>query len=579
MNTLKKIYGTLALLLVCAAAWGQTVTDQTTIPTSGECIFATVTQINLAARVNVNGSLVIRNEGSNPVTIMNVSTGNNIAESNKTDADGNKIILGYYTLYDMFRVGDGMTLEIDGGEGGIIIDGGSKLIFPPNFPQSIKLTKDNEKIVSEALKEGEGHKKLRRACIYTAGTLIRKNYNCDNREFSNLAGGKIRINGPYKTTTIENCTFTRARSYQGCGISVNSQINQKDDPPTGVPPSEEAVAITINNSTFTECYLKLYPDELNTDKSGAVFRFNGTWCGNLYMTNCVMENNFTAGDVNSLQWNANGIGNLEPKCIMKGCTFRNNVAAGNGAAMLIEGNISFEKPVTEVYNNEAKGYGGGIWVNGYSGGKVLELREDPIDVDLNENLKIYNNRAGTYGGGVVYRINEKCKLPATSQIEVNLSGAKIYNNTVSGDDTDVKYNGGGVYLSDSSEPDSAYVFRVNLDGSEIYNNTAKDYGGGIYVENLRGSRKADESDEPDESDKSDKYFRVNLNTGKVYGNTANDSGGGIYVEKANVHIGKTESTDSLSVRHNNAKVSGGGLYVHGGNVEIDNIFLKRNVAS
>ncbi len=516
MNTLKKIYGTLALLLVCAAAWGQTVTDPDKIPTSGECIFKTVTQINLAARVDVNGSLVIRNEGSNPVTIMNVSTDNEKAESGKTDADGNKIILGYYTLIDMFRVGDGRTLEIDGGKGGIIIDGGSKLIFPAKFPQSITLTKDNGKIVSEVLKEGDGHKKLQRSCIYTAGTLILKNVTFVNGDFCNVDGGHIRINGPSGTTTIENCTFTRARSYQGCGISVHSQHES--------PTSSEDIAITITNSTFTECYLKLYPDELNPDKSGAVFRFNGTWCGNLSMTNCVMENNFTAGDVNSLQWNAIGNGTLEPKCIMKGCTFRNNVAARNGAAMLIEGTISFEEPVTEIYNNEAKGYGGGLWVNGYSGTSELQLREDPIKLDLNKNLKIYNNKAGTYGGGVVFRISDGCTLPATSQIEVNLNGADIYDNK-SGT------YGGGVYIENGSKPERAYVFSVNL------------------------------------------------NSGKVYGNTANDSGGGIYVEKADVHIGKTESSDSLSVRHNNAKVSGGGLYVHGGNVDIDNIFLKRNVAS
>ncbi len=517
MKASKYIYVLFAMLLVTATAWGQE-----TIPTTGTKNLTG--NVNLSKMLTLTGNLTIKNTGTGPITIKNTA-------SKPSDKD--------YTLVAMFEVPDGKTLTIDGGEHGIIIDGGAVFNYPANFPQSIDI--DNPQGIST----GSGHKKLDRGCIRSYGSVVLKNVTLQNGDFTYNHGGLLRLLGPSGKTTIDNCTFKRARSHQGCGISVNS--NEE------VPTNEQTIAITISNSTFKECYLLKYPDD--KDQSGAVVRFNGSWCGNLKMTNCIMENNFEAGDINCLQWNAIGNGTLTPECQLDGCEFRNNVTAGDCSAILIEGTLTFVNNVTKVYNNRAGGYAGGILAHGYAGGIKLKLRKDPIVYNMNDKLWVHNNQAGMYGGGIVFLFTDACRLPKKSVIHAKLNGAKVYNNTA-------QTEGGGVYVSNRTRNDSLYTFVVRLDKGEVYKNSAGNAGGGAYV--------------------SQSEVSVGLSSTEklvVRENTA-PNGGGICISEGTdkTKVTKLTVTD-VSVESNEAtNGNGGGIYMTGGNIDIVQGSFYRNEA-
>lgn len=161
----------------------------------------------------------------------------------------------------------------------------------------------------------------------------------------------------------------------------------------------------------------------------------------------------------------------------------------------------------KIHDNEADGYGGGIWMRNDDGG----LKGYEFNLNLNSG-EVYSNTA-PYGGGL-YVNNWNVGSSTTGTI-------KIYNNTAT-------TSGGAVYLQNTT-----YVMNSGTIGGSGNGNTAANHAGGIYLAN--GSS-------------------FTFNGGEVSYNTAGGNGGGIGVFNSSMAF------SNGSVMHNQAGGFGGGLY-------------------
>lgn len=160
-----------------------------------------------------------------------------------------------------------------------------------------------------------------------------------------------------------------------------------------------------------------------------------------------------------------------------------------------------------IHDNEADGYGGGIWMRNDDGG----LKGYEFNLNLNSG-EVYSNKA-PYGGGL-YVNNWNVGSSTTGTI-------KIYKNTAT-------TSGGAVYLQNTT-----YVMNSGTIGGSDNGNTAANHAGGIYLAN--GSS-------------------FTFNGGEVSYNTAGGNGGGIGVFNSSMAF------SNGSVMHNHADGFGGGLY-------------------
>jgi len=392
------------------------------------------------------------------------------------------------------------------------------------------------------LQEGSDSRTLH-SCFATSGTLTLTNVTIQNVKGYDDQGGAMDIGtNTGGTTTLTGCTITRCYSERGAAI-----FTQSPHP------------LIITDSEISCCN----SGGGTTNNSGGAIRTLGSTKGDMFLTNVVFENNYAQrnegydnhlyrdGNGGALFWN--GRGTAQTTCYIDGCTFINNRCDDNGGAIKAQGSIRFINNPTVIEDNTAP-FGAGIFIEGYTGSVNL-INPSSITYDLNRNLIIRNNTSTPYmfegehnpgkGAGIHFCFNDEMTLESDSDISVEISGASITGNKVSGADG----LGGGIYFENTSLPEKNYKFTINLNHGEISGNFTEDSGkgGGIYV------------------------YKEQVASNEVAGNTLTVSdnksgaGAGIYIQDGSLSMANGNITgNSISGNGN-----GGGIFIENGDFTID----------
>lgn len=446
--------------------------------------------VNLTGNVQVTGQITINEDAS--LTINN-TTGTQITIENSA-ADG---------IEYMFRLMHGAKLVIEGTESGrIVIDGKAGMTWND---ADYTLTGDDEsKSFKTSLIGSIGTVELRyvtiRDVLSTHGAFYVNDYY----------GNPVKVG----TTTIENCEFDKCCTSWTAGGAITISAN--------IPNAkEEDFAVRVSKTSFTHC----------VGEAGAI-RTYGPAVANMYLTNCVFEKNFSKVQGGAVIWNAHGL--LGTKLSVDGCTFRYNKSTTNGGAMFLEGSYTFVNNVTEIYNNTAGTYGGGVCIAGYANPNYVS--EAHLTFEINDFMNVHDNIAGKRGGGLAVTFPNGMSLTEGSSLTCSITGGTIEENGAGED-------GGGIYFENLT-PAGKYAVSVSLEGGAIQNNTAKRNGGGICAVDF--DIKGKDVSNP---------LRVQLNR-------AEGSGGGIYMKN------KSMSLAAVTVYKNTAMSDGGGIYVESGDFSI-----------
>ena len=207
---------------------------------------------------------------------------------------------------------------------------------------------------------------------------------------------------------------------------------------------------------------------------------------------------------------------------MTGAKITNCLAGLDGGG--ISTNNSIGRPPSiflsycDIYNNTAKGMGGGVYV-----------QSAQLTID---NCKIYNNTADGNGGGGV---------SCTSDSEFNMLNSEVYNNTSA-------FMGGGVLAAISSVGTISYC--------SIHDNKGKE-GSGIFIATL-----------------SNNVFTIS--NSRIYKNTEAQKGGGICCGRVSVSTIVIEEGSEI---FENESVDGGGIYADNSTVSINDSRISKNTAT
>lgn len=340
-------------------------------------------------------------------------------------------------------------------------------------------------------------------------------------------------NKPNGTTTITNSIITKCYgkskgvSNGGSAILITNQSQCSANTPL-------SCAVRIENSEISYC-------EYINGEPGGTLRTYGTAVPNLYLTNVVFHHNRSYWGA-GLYWNAHGHTNT--KCVVDGCTFRDNIAYQAGGGMMLETTVEFvdntTKKTTNVYNNTVQGnMGGGVYIKGYAGGLIAA---GEMNIELSDKLNIYNNTAPR-GGGIGLAFDDKMTFTEPTTINVNIDGCNISGNTTNSNTSGYGV-GGGIYCLNTSggvsTDGSSIDIKINLNSGTITNNTALYGGGALYV---------------DKTDVTDNHTSEDLFT--MSGNkVTSGNGGALYLENGNLTLGRT------NISNNTASGNGGGIYVN-----------------
>lgn len=446
----------------------------------------------------------------------------------------------------MFTVkGSGGKLIIEAAEGcTITLDGGADFTWN-NYELA---PGSNSRTLSEA--------------ICNEGTLELKNVIIRNVNGSNPNGGAIHIDGSADgPTTLTNCKIENCYSQLGSAIMIQ-----------GSKP------VTIINSEINRCI----SGGGNVDNSGGAIRTYGSVSASLYLTGVKFTENYARRNVNynntlekdgnggALFWNARGTNNT--KCVIDGCEFAYNRSDDNGGAIKSQATIEFVNNTTKIHHNSAP-IGGGLYIEGYTGGASVSGART-IRYSLNEFMEVYDNSSPSYeydgktfsgkGAGVHLYFGDKMKLEAGSAIELEMNGARIYNNISDGSES----TGGGIYFENTSLPEMNYTFDIKLSYGSVTGNSAG-LGGGLFVskgevtsERL-GNAVLEISQNIGYQNGAGIYIQdgsLSMANGNITGNSisGNGNGGGIFIENGDFTINAGEISGN-SVGNGN----GGGVYIVG----------------
>lgn len=474
-----------------------------TLPSSGSWGDITISAnetVNLTGDIQLDGCITIQDGAT--LTINNTS-GKEIRIEN---ASATARASGY-----MFDVKEGATLVISGNESSpIVIDGGAGYTWNS----------------TDYRLDGRNENKYLDAVIWTCGTLtlryvtacdayINRGFLCVGRDF----GGNTSEMG---ITTIENCIFERNKfdkngNYAGGAILVwANNLSGK---------TAEELAVRITGTTFRHC----------VGVGGAIRSYGGT-VPNVYLTDCKFYENYSPAGGGAVYWN--GHGTSETKMVIDGCTFQGNKTNTSGGALFLEGTYEFVNNQSEIFNNKAAYYGGGICVHGYANNTGYNDKV-ALRFYVNEFMYVHDNEA-KQGGGIAFLFSSKMSLYNESSFTCDLSGGTVKNNKA----TDV---GGGIYFENSTNPERNYSFTINLESGEIKDNTATSHGGGIYAERF------------------DIESNDLTNALRIQKNTAGGNGGGIYLRDGSMEL------HAVTIYQNSAtgaQSDGGGVYIENGDFEI-----------
>ncbi|MBQ2906801.1 MAG: right-handed parallel beta-helix repeat-containing protein, partial [Bacteroidales bacterium] len=196
----------------------------------------------------------------------------------------------------------------------------------------------------------------------------------------------------------------------------------------------------------------------------------------------------------------------------------------NYAGVCVDNNSNTKKAVVEncyVHDNYSQGYGGGMYLDGYSSNYVEAI-----------NCRIENNEAGQSAGGV------------SASSYVTLVGCNISNNTS-------KNYGSGLYMSNNVNVINCNI--VNNKMTNTNNNGAGIYGSSsanIYNTVIWGNKKADVSDNV--------YFSGNANV--VVSHSAIEGG---YTGIGNINLFSSNTGDGIHPKFVNPTEGAGKDYYNG----------------
>ena len=220
-----------------------------------------------------------------------------------------------------------------------------------------------------------------------------------------------------------------------------------------------------------------------------------------------------------------------------------NKANGRGGAIwlasLADYDAKFVLNGTKIHDNEAKSYGGGVY---------MEAREGTLTADILSG-ELSNNKAADNGGGI-YLVLSATNLNAVGKkLSVNIGGAGADNSAlkVIGNKSDAI--GGGLYVARTTSNTTGNI-DVNMYSGTLQGNTAQN-GGALGV--VRGS--------------------LNINGGVFSNNTAAQNGGGAYVADGKVHMFGGDITGNTA-----AAGDGGGVYVSSASAAAEVVIRSGKVA-
>ncbi|MGN0223623.1 MAG: hypothetical protein ACI4AM_06320 [Muribaculaceae bacterium] len=465
---------------------------------------------NLTGNVSITGQITIK--GNITVTI----NGNGYSFWNKTETYDTK---GIKTA--LFKVESGATLIIDN----VDINGNAHLSWDAANHSTYfdandeKNTGDGCRVLFDGGIWSEGNLKITNSkihdfCTYCDYNALQTGTARDAAAVRSATGyGAITVQGG-GYTIIDNCKIYDNRSHYGSAIVIRDQTN-----PNGDANALNNLRINISN---TEIYYN-YSTNTQGNPWCGIIRTHGSCWGNLTLTNVKIHDNGTAGECAGLYWNGKNMLTLD------GCEIYNNYAQMAGGGFRNESTVQFINNVTKIHHNYSAVLGGGIHFYGYAGGSYQEA---PVTFvyNLSDKLEVYNNQAPN-GAGIAFDFNEKATLVAGSSFITNFNGAKVYNNTATG-------NGGGIFSSNNTLPAKNYNVVIKLNYGEITGNSATN-GGGICVQN--SNIEADDN--------------TAGHTLTVSNNSATDNGGGTYLENGTLTL-------SSAVIQGNTAQSGAGLFVY-----------------
>ncbi|MBQ3594255.1 MAG: hypothetical protein II981_02450, partial [Bacteroidales bacterium] len=244
-------------------------------------------------------------------------------------------------------------------------------------------------------------------------------------------------------------------------------------------------------------YCKIHDNLLKNTNSNYIYGA-GVYMTNGYITDCEIYNN----EVHN--------------------TYSSSYA--NYAGVCVDNNSNTKKAVVEncyVHDNYSQGYGGGMYLDGYSSNYVEAI-----------NCRIENNEAGQSAGGV------------SASSYVTLVGCNISNNTS-------KNYGSGLYMSNNVNVINCNI--VNNKMTNTNNNGAGIYGSSsanIYNTVIWGNKKADVSDNV--------YFSGNANV--VVSHSAIEGG---YTGIGNINLFSSNTGDGIHPEFVNPTEGAGKDYYNG----------------
>lgn len=383
----------------------------------------------------------------------------------------------------------------------------------------------------------------------------------------------------YRYTHLKCCLVEKCKSRTGVFLSVdtakgNSQaINGTEitysyimTPNAEGGPEDlaiEAAGIVVEDCTIRNCVV--YGD---ANGWGGLIRCKGGTSHHLTLRNTTFEENFSHGDGAGIWWNAGG--DEDTKCIIDGCTFKNNRAMREAGALRMEASFEFTGGKTLITGNECyglvretetsyikstkhNGNGAGINIRNYSA-TAYDVGGE-LNYQLNNLLEITNNYAAGQGGGISFEFNEDTKITENSTITANFNGL-----TVSGNRAGME--GGGIFFDISAPESLNLTFNIQLNAGTIEKNEAPQ-GGGISANKINIA-----------------YDSENSHPVTIADNQATaGSGGGIFLAEGNITL------DQLNITGNSSRMEevpegveygGGGVYVRNGSFNIETGLIQGN---
>ena len=238
----------------------------------------------------------------------------------------------------------------------------------------------------------------------------------------------------------------------------------------------------------------------------------------MYFRNTKIHDNSVSGEGGAMYLYAPADESNSEIIIEDGTVISNNRCTNSGGAIHILRGFNFTMKGGAIRNNYAADSGGGIISKSANASSTFRITGGVIE----------GNTSRSTGGGI------SLSVYPTDAPMVNISGAKLRNNTCTNNGTGSGL-GGGIYLGYYTTV-TGKTIKARIDDTEISGNRAK-YGGGIYVSSFMDDV-------------------IVSGTSVITENTAESNGGGVYVNER-----KTSFTLNNKQLYGNHAMLGNDAYI------------------